>query len=470
MKNEELRRNQPVRGRSSSSFFILHSSFIRLQLLRFLGLLARPFARRPAEPPGAILYIKPDHLGDLLLATPALAALRLRFPAARIAAIVGPWSALALQNNPDIDDLLVCPFPGFERRPTTDDRRPTINPSGGPSVGALQSLRRLASVVRPYLMLLRYAMLLRAGRYDLAIVGRDDHWWGAALALLAGVPRRVGFAVPECRPFLTDALPWNPRDHVTAQGLALVEAAGRPRTTDRRLPTTRTTDYRPIIQHATCDTRQDAQFSILNSQFHTRFDPSHDDLAWAGGWLTAQGIGAADQLVVLHPGTGGPAKLWRAERWATVADALIGAGARLLLTGGPGEEPLVEEVAARMRTRPPTLAGQTTVGQLAALLRRAALALGVDSGPLHLAAAQGVPTVHLYGPGDAGRFGPWGDPARHIVVRVELWCSPCGMFGACPRGLARPECMGLIDTAAVIAQARRLLETEDRGSRIEDRG
>jgi ADP-heptose:LPS heptosyltransferase len=115
-----------------------------------------------------------------------------------------------------------------------------------------------------------------------------------------------------------------------------------------------------------------------------------------------------DQLVVLHPGTAGPAKLWRAERWAAVAEALMGPGTRLLLTGGPGEEGQVEEVATRMRIRPPTLAGQTTIGQLAALLRRASPTLGVDSGPLHLAAAQGVPTVHLYGPGDAGRFGPWG--------------------------------------------------------------
>ena len=107
---------------------------------------------------------------------------------------------------------------------------------------------------------------------------------------------------------------------------------------------------------------------------------------------------------------------------------------------------------------PLALAGRTSVGQLAALQRRAALTLGVDSGPLHLAAAQGAPTVHLYGPGDAGRFGPWGDPARQVVVRAELWCSPCGVFGACPRGLAQPECMDRIAVAQVLAVARRLLD------------
>jgi ADP-heptose:LPS heptosyltransferase len=114
-------------------------------------------------------------------------------------------------------------------------------------------------------------------------------------------------------------------------------------------------------------------------------------------------------------------------------------------------------VAGRMRQRPPTLAGKTTVGQLAALLRRATLALGVDSGPLHLAAAQGIPTLHLYGPSDAGRFRPWGDPGRHVVLDAGLWCSPCGVFDACPRGLARPECMERIEVAQVLEQARRLI-------------
>ncbi|MBK9713887.1 MAG: glycosyltransferase family 9 protein [Kouleothrix sp.] len=406
---------------------------LRLVLLRLLALLARPFARRPAASIGAVLYIKPDHLGDLLLATPALAALRLRYPGARITALVGPWSEMALRRNPDVDALLACPFPGFERRPTTNDQRPTTNdPRGWLSF----VVGRSSFVVHPYLTLLRYAALLRAGRYDLAIVGRDDHWWGAALAALAGVPRRVGFAVPECRPFLTNALPWDPRAHVTAQGLALV-AAGEA--------------SRPGDQEA------GLQLAALRVLPKPRFDPAPEDLAWADRWIAEQGLAGA-RLVVIHPGTGGPAKLWRPERWAAVADALQQDGARVALTGGPDELALAADIAERMRSAPLALAGRTSVGQLAALQRRAALTLGVDSGPLHLAAAQGAPTVHLYGPGDAGRFGPWGDPARQVVVRAELWCSPCGVFGACPRGLAQPECMDRIAVAQVLAVARRLLD------------
>ena len=79
-----------------------------------------------------------------------------------------------------------------------------------------------------------------------------------------------------------------------------------------------------------------------------------------------------------------------------------------------------------------------------------------------LAAAQGVPTLHLYGPSDAGRFGPWGDPARHVVIRADLWCSPCGVFSGCPRGLERPECMEQINIGRVIAQAQQQLDASGR--------
>ncbi|HEU4324546.1 MAG TPA: glycosyltransferase family 9 protein [Roseiflexaceae bacterium] len=396
----------------------------RLLLLAVLALLARPFVRRrAADAPQKILYVKPDHLGDLLLATPALAALRRQFPEARITALVGPWSRAVLERNPDVDALLVCPFPGFNR--------------AAPGSG-------LAFRLAPWLRLLHYGALLRAGSYDLALIGRDDHWWGAALALLAGIPRRIGFAVPECRPLLTDALPWHPRDHVTAQGLALVAQAASEATSNKR----------DTGGSAPAPSPQPGAPPVA------RFDPAPADLAWAATWR-AENCPAGERLVVIHPGTGGPAKHWAAERWSAVGDALAeGGGVRLALTGGPGEERLVEEVAVGMRTRPLILAGRTSVGQLAALMRLADLVLGVDSGPLHLAAAQGAPTVHLYGPGDDQRFGPWGDSQRHRVLRAELPCSPCGVFDACPRGLAFPECMDLIRTEQVASAAREMLHAK----------
>jgi ADP-heptose:LPS heptosyltransferase len=392
----------------------------RLGVLRLLAGLGR-FAVRRAAPakPRRILVIKPDHLGDLLLATPALRRLRQQQPQARITALVGPWSALVLAHNPDIDALQTLPFPGFERRP-----------KAAPP-GQVSLRHRFFSLLQPYRELLRYALLLRAGQFDLALLLRDDHWWGAALALLAGIPLRIGYAVPECRPFLTRTLPWTPAEHVTRQALALVAAVDA--------------DYK---------TRPEL---IAGTRDALRFAPVAADAAWAEAWV-ARHLDADERLVVLHPGTGGAAKLWLAARWATVADALADhPGVRLLLTGGPGEAELVEAVVSQMRHPALTLVGATSVGQLAALLGQAALVLGVDSGPLHLAVSQGTPSLHLFGPGDAGRFGPWGDPARHVVVQAGLWCSPCGVFTACPRQTDPPECMQHIAVAEVLRVARTLL-------------
>jgi ADP-heptose:LPS heptosyltransferase len=187
------------------------------------------------------------------------------------------------------------------------------------------------------------------------------------------------------------------------------------------------------------------------------FTPTRDERAWAAAWL-AEKLAPGERLIVIHPGTGGPTKHWLPERWAVVADQLAAPDARLLLTGGPGDAHLVAEVAGLMRQPPLTLAGQTSVGQLAALLGRAALVLGVDSGPLHIAVSQGAPSVHLFGPSDMRRFGPWGEPGRHAVLSAGLFCSPCGVFAACPRGTAGPECMAAIGVDEVVAAGRALLE------------
>ncbi|MCG8350933.1 MAG: glycosyltransferase family 9 protein [Chloroflexales bacterium] len=395
------------------------TNLLRLIFLHLLAWAGRLFVARPAPDaaPRRILVIKPDHLGDVLLATPALQQLRQNHPQAQIVALVNPSSAVILQSNPDLDGLLTLPFPGFVRQPM-----PPAHPQH-----VIPGLRLLA----PYVMLFRYAALVRAGNFDTALLFRDDHWWGAALALLAGIPKRIGHAVPVCRPFLTTALDWNPQQHVAAQELAVAAAAD--------------------------EKRQAAYLQSLHI-FSLRFDPAPADVAWATDWLVQQGVRPDERLVVIHPGTGGPTKHWRAERWAAVATMLTAqSDIRIALTGGPAEEALVSAVTAAMQRATLTLAGQTSIGQLAALLGRAALVLGVDSGPLHLAVSQSVPTIHLFGPSDQKRFGPWGDPARHRVVRAGLWCSPCGVFSACPRHTDPPECMEAIAVDDVIRAARSLL-------------
>src|SRR5690242_5835236 len=169
-----------------------------LALVRVLGFpgayVAQQRARETVTAP-RILLIRPDHLGDLVLTTPVLQALREVAPDAQITMMVGAWSREVVARHPALDRLLTCPFPGFQR--------------------AAQH------PLEPYQLLFKTARELRQERYDLAINLRPDFWWGAALLYLAGVPRRIGYAIAPGESFLTQALPFPAAEQATVSNLRL---------------------------------------------------------------------------------------------------------------------------------------------------------------------------------------------------------------------------------------------------------
>ncbi len=174
---------------------------IRLLLLRLIPYLTwplKPSSHQSCPAPQSVLLIRPDHLGARLFTPPAIRLLREALPQAHITCLVGHWSKAVVENNPHVDEIALCPFPGFTRQ-------------------------KKRSTMDPYVTLLQHARRLRQKDFDLAIVLRFDHWWGALLAYLAGIPRRVGYDVAEVRPFLTDVVPYSPGRHEVEQNLALVE-------------------------------------------------------------------------------------------------------------------------------------------------------------------------------------------------------------------------------------------------------
>jgi len=352
---------------------------LRLLFWPRLWLQRRRLGRLERGEAGRVLVIRPDHLGDFLFATPALLHLRAGLPESNIALAVGPWSAAVAARNPggSVDTLLQIPFPGFTRQP-----------KGG--------------WWQPYRILWQMARALRAeqrqhGRFAFALNLRYDFWWGALLCLLADVPA-IGYATPLNRLFTALPLPYVAGRHEVAQNLTLVEAALH-RYACLPLPVT----------------APDPFFTVTEAE-RTEVD----------ALLATRGL-ATGEYTVIHPGAGHSSKQWPPERWAAVTSSLLEQAAGwVVLTGSEAERNLCEDVArnlsAGQRARVLNLAGATSLGQLAAVLERARLVLGVDSGPLHLAAALGRPTLRLFGPSDAAIWGPWppGSPQHKIVQATSL--------------------------------------------------
>jgi len=321
--------------------------------------------------PRRVLLIRPDHLGDVLFVGPAVARLRAAWPDAEVTLLVGPWSAPAAERLPGVDRVEVIDFPWFNRRPEPSWRK----------------YARLAAAARR----------LR-GRFGAAAVMRDDDRWSAWLTMLAGVPIRAGHAHPRVAPFIQRRAPAGKRSiHSVAMNVAAVAAltgASEPAPTPRTDP--------------------------------LRFTLSPEDHDHAAALLAAPGSDPTGGLVAVHPGAGAAVKRWRAGAWGEVVRAVTAPGETVVLTGSSAERELTAAVAACAGRSVVDVAGRTDVGSLAAVFARCRLVLGPDSGPLHLAVAVGTPTVHLFGPAPAERFGPWGDAARHRVVASELPCAPCG--------------------------------------------
>lgn len=375
---------------------------LRRLLLEVVARLPAPFPSQGRECPDVqqsrILLIRPDHIGDVLFTTPALRALRSKAPGAHIAYMAGPWAEEIVKNNPHLNEVITCPFPGFTRRPK-------------------------ANLLQPYVLLREYARSVHAKGFDLAMVLRFDHWWGAMLAYWAGVPRRIGYALPQVKPFLTEAVPYVGGRHEVEQNMRVISA---PLGND--VGDTGPLEFKPQPED---------------------YESAHRHLGAAGG---------DREYLCLHPGAGAAVKLWRTEGFAEVADTLARRyGLEVIITGGASERRLAEEIAEQMQATPLVIAGRTTLGALAAIMGQCELVIGVDSGPLHLAVSQGVPTVHLFGPVDHRTFGPWGDPMKHLVVVSDRDCVPCNRLEYRPEELEEHPCVRSITVHQVLRAAHSLL-------------
>jgi len=316
--------------------------------------------------PGRIIILKPCCLGDVVLATATVAALKHYFPQARLDFAVGPWSQAVLVDNPHLDSLIDSGSVG----------------QGGYGWSELWTLVRQ----------------LRASGYDLAVT-LDRSPLVGLIPWLAGIKHRVGLD-SYGRGFahtVRVAVPEAPK-HEALIYLACAEAATLAASTQGEYQF-QTEFYPPPQNGLTLPPVAERPFVILH--------PS-------GG---------------VNPGMTMLDKRWPSARFAGLADRLSRQGFQIVLTGVEADMPLCREIAGLMQTAAPQIvAGQLSLAQFGLLCRRAALFIGGDTGAMHLAVACGCKTVAIFGPSDPKRYAPFAPATQARFVWRSL-ALPTGGVG-----------------------------------------
>lgn len=343
------------------------------------------------------LVIKLRHHGDVLLSSPVLSALKAAAPQCEIDALVFADTAPMLEGHPDLARLHAI---GRDWK----------------KLGLLSQLRHEWRVIRA----------LRSRDYDL-IIHLTDHPRGAWLSRLL-CPRW------SVAPQRSKGARWWKRSF---SHLYRTVGGGRRHTVDTHLDALRRLGL-----------QADAASRRLQMVPGTAAEARIDAL------LAEHGLEPGN-FIQLHPASRWFFKCWPASRNAALLKTLVARGERVAITAAPDprELQMVEAIIAEAGVPVVNLAGQFKLGELAALTSRAKLFVGVDSAPMHIAAAVGTPCVALFGPSGNIEWGPW--MVRGEVVSSQHACRPCGMDGC--GGGKLSECLVAIGVDEVLAAIDRTL-------------
>jgi N-acetylglucosaminyldiphosphoundecaprenol N-acetyl-beta-D-mannosaminyltransferase len=323
------------------------------------------------------LIVQLADIGDLILSTPALAALREAQPDAHIALLTNHHAAPIMNGTGLVDEVIT-----FERR-TLDNTQSLFIPA---------NLKRIFD--------------LRKGHYDAVIffhhftlkLGTIKF---ALIALVTGAKRRIGIDNRNGW-FLTERLPDEGfgAKHQAQYWLDLVGLVGADSAPRRAVVGKEVSSF---------------QFPVSSLNEGDKFEADKR---------------TKRKTIVIHAGSGGYnlARRWDTEKFAALADRLHEKyGAQIMLVGGTGDDSAA--VKATMKSVPIDLTGQTNLNQLAGVIEQADLFIGAESGVMHLAAAVGTPVVTIFGPGNPDAWGPWNPGGKIFTVRSAPECSPCSYVG-----------------------------------------
>jgi heptosyltransferase III len=317
--------------------------------------------------PRRILVIKLRHLGDVLLTTPVFQALREKFPHAEIVACVNSGTEQVLEGNPDISGILTVP-----------------------------SKTSAATLIGRSLKQFKFLNQVRCRDFDMVLdFTVSDR--SAVLTRISGAKTRIGFVrfkgfLGKRRLYTATAM--RKRGvHVVEQQLELLRGFG-------------IESGSPRLRYA------------VRPEARTR---------------VRQLLSGAGEIVHVHPVSRLLVKCWPAPFMAELLDHIAARGLTPVITASdnPREKEWVADLVSRMRTRSIDLSGALTLEELGALSERSRCFIGVDSAPMHIAAAVGAPVIGIFGPSSEILWGPWCE--KKLVLAREMDCRlPCKLKNTCP--------------------------------------
>lgn len=331
-----------------------------------------------------ILVIKLRYIGDVLLTTPTLQAIKAAFPTAQLTMLVSRGTEDVLTDNPHLDHIMVL------------------------EKGSLAAQWRFAAD-------------LRRRRFDV-VIDLTDGDRSAFLSWISGATVRIGF-----------------NDERRLRGWCYTKVVQADVAGGHRIER----DLAAVKSLGIAPTDKTPKLWLTPAE-----DGAADKL------LSQLGVRPDQPIVVLQPGARYWFKAWPSDRFAELADRLAQKyRCQILIGGSRQEEDLARRVCHLSKCQPISLAGQTTLKQFAAVVKRASLFIGNDSGVMHIAAAVGTPVVALFGPSNPAEWGPQGRLVYSIYKGMD--CRSC-FRSTCRRG--EDSCMKQISVDEVFNAAQRILD------------
>ncbi|HOW34929.1 MAG TPA: glycosyltransferase family 9 protein [Candidatus Omnitrophota bacterium] len=310
-----------------------------------------------------ILIVRTDRIGDVILTTPAILALREANLGAKISILVTPQTLDIVDGNPCLDEIFI------------DDRK---------------------GIHRGFWGFLKLVCMLRKKKFDLAVVLHTKKRTNL-LCFLSGIPSRIGYKNNKFGFLLTKGIPDQRPEGLKHEAEYCLD----------------------VLRHIGIN----VQLDTLKLDMPLKEEAN----AWVENIFSDNFISSSEKVIAVHPGASCISKRWPAQRFAEVINSLGAPPFKVILVGAPDNQQIAQQVLSGIKIPIIDLTGQTSVAQLASLFKRCRLLISNDSGPVHLAVAVGTPVISIFGRNQKGlsptRWRPLGK--KDIALHKEVGCEIC---------------------------------------------